>query len=50
MKSLEEIYTEIRLREVGEGTSEPFKYKKNFERGDSFGYIIDGYIIDAYWR
>lgn len=42
MKSLEEIYTEIRLREVGEGTSEPFKYKKNFERGDSFGYIIDG--------
>lgn len=47
MKSLEEIYTEIRLREVGEGTSEPFKYKKNFERGDSFGYIIDGYIIDG---
>ena len=47
MKSLEEIYTEIRLREVGEGTSEPFKYKKNFERGDSFGYLIDGYIIDG---
>jgi hypothetical protein len=47
MKSLEEIYTEIRLNEVGEGTSEPFKYKKNFERGDSFGYIIDGYIIDG---
>ena len=47
MKSLEEIYTEIRLREVGEGTSEPFEYKKNFERGDSFGYIIDGYIIDG---
>ena len=47
MKSLEEIYTEIRLREVGEGTSEPFKYKKNFERGDSFGYIVDGYIIDG---
>ena len=46
MKSLEEIYTEIRLREVGEGTSEPFKYKKNFERGDSFGYIIDGYVGD----
>ena len=47
MKSLEEIYTEIRLREVGEGTSEPFEYKKNFERGDSFGYLIDGYIIDG---
>ena len=47
MKSLEEIYTEIRLREVGEGTSEPFKYKKNFERGGSFGYLIDGYIIDG---
>ncbi len=47
MKSLEEIYTEIRLREVGEGTSEPFEYKKNFERGKSFGYIIDGYIIDG---
>jgi hypothetical protein len=47
MKSLEEIYTEIRLSEVGEGTSEPFKYKKNFERGKSFGYIIDGYIIDG---
>jgi len=47
MKSLEEIYTEIQLSEVGEGTSEPFKYKKNFERGDSFGYIIDGYIIDG---
>jgi len=46
MKSLEEIYTEIRLREVGEGTSEPFKYKKNFERGDSFGYIIDGFAGD----
>jgi hypothetical protein len=44
MKSLEEIYTEIRLSEVGEGTSEPFKYKKNFERGKSFGYIIDGYV------
>jgi hypothetical protein len=44
MKSLEEIYTEIRLNEVGEGTSEPFKYKKNFERGKSFGYIIDGYV------
>ena len=47
MKSLEEIYTEIRLREVGEGTSEPFKYKKNFERGDSFGYIIDGSTGDG---
>ena len=47
MKSLEEIYTEIRLREVGEGTSEPFEYKKNFERGGSFGYLIDGYIIDG---
>jgi hypothetical protein len=44
MKSLEEIYTEIRLSEVGEGTSEPFKYKKNFERGKSFGYMIDGYV------
>ena len=44
MKSLEEIYTEIRLNEVGEGTSEPFKYKKNFERGKSFGYMIDGYV------
>ena len=47
MKSLEEIYTEIQLSEVGEGTSKPFEYKKNFERGDSFGYIIDGYIIDG---
>jgi len=47
MKSLEEIYTEIQLSEVGEGTSEPFKYKKNFERGGSFGYLIDGYIIDG---
>jgi len=46
MKSLEEIYTEIRLREVGEGTSEPFKYKKNFEGGDAFGYIIDGVAGD----
>lgn len=46
MISLEEIYTEIQLSEVGEGTSEPFKYKKNFERGDSFGYIIDGFAGD----
>ena len=44
INSLEEVYTEIRLNEVGEGTSEPFKYKKNFERGKSFGYIIDGYV------
>ena len=46
MKSLEEIYTEIQLSEVGEGTSEPFKYEKDFERGNSFGYTIDGFAGD----
>jgi len=43
MKSLEEIYTEIRLREVGEGTSEPFEYKETYRKGDTFGYLIDAY-------
>ena len=46
MISLEEIYTEIQLSEVGEGTSEPFKYEKDFERGNSFGYTIDGFARD----
>ena len=46
MISLEEIYTEIQLSEVGEGTSEPFKYEKDFERGNSFGYTIDGFAGD----
>ena len=43
MKSLYEVYTEIRLSEVGEGTSEPFEYKENFRKGDTFSYMIDAY-------
>ena len=43
MQSLEEIYTEIQLSEVGEGTSEPFEYKENFRKGDTFSYLIDAY-------
>ena len=38
-----EVYTEIQLSEVGEGTSEPFEYKENFRKGDTFSYIIDAY-------
>ena len=38
-----EVYTEIRLSEVGEGTSEPFEYKENFRKGDTFSYLIDAY-------
>ena len=38
-----EVYTEIRLSEVGEGTSEPFEYKENFRKGDTFSYMIDAY-------
>lgn len=47
MKSLEEIYTEIRLSEVGEGTSEPFSYEGGnitFRKGGSFEYIINGEV------
>ncbi len=43
MKSLYEVYTEIRLSEVGEGTSEPFEYKETYRKGDTFGYLIDAY-------
>jgi len=50
--SLHEIYTEIRedvklIPEVGEGTSEPFKYKgknESFFGGGSFTYIISGEV------
>jgi len=38
-----EVYTEIQLSEVGEGTSEPFEYKENFRKGDTFSYLIDAY-------
>ena len=38
-----EVYTEIQLSEVGEGTSEPFEYKENFRKGDTFSYLIDSY-------
>lgn len=34
------------ISEVGEGTSEPFEYKKDFEKGNSFGYTIDGLAGD----
>lgn len=47
MKSLEEIYTEIRLNEVGEGTSEPFSYEGGnitFRKGGSFAYTINGEV------
>ena len=37
------VYTEIQLSEVGEGTSEPFEYKENFRKGDTFSYLIDAY-------
>ena len=42
MKGLMEVYTEI-LTEIGEGTSEPFEYKENFRKGDTFSYLIDAY-------
>ena len=45
--SLYEVYTEIRLKEVGEGTSEPFKYEGGDESssdGGSFMYIINGEV------
>ena len=38
-----EVYTEIQLSEVGEGTSEPFEYVENFRKGDTFSYMIDAY-------
>jgi len=38
-----EVYTEIQLSEVGEGTSEPFEYKENFRKGNTFSYLIDAY-------
>ena len=45
--SLYEVYTEIRLKEVGEGTSEPFDYGKPW-RGSTggFSYTIQGEIKD----
>lgn len=41
---LYEIYTEILIKEVGEGTSEPFDYKENFRNDNNFSYIIDGEV------
>jgi hypothetical protein len=41
--NLYEVYTEI-LTEVGEGTSEPFEYKENFRKGNTFSYLIGSYI------
>ena len=40
---LYEVYTEILIKEVGEGTSEPFEYKENFRNGDTFSFLIDAY-------
>lgn len=40
---LYEVYTEILIKEVGEGTSEPFEYKENFRKGDTFSFLIDAY-------
>ena len=42
--NLYEIYTEILIKEVGEGTSEPFNYKENFRNDNNFSYIIDGEV------
>jgi len=46
MLSLEEIYTEIQLSEVGEGTSEPFEYKNNGNFNENFSYTIYGEVKD----
>ena len=35
---------DIKLNEIGEGTSEPFRYQKQDSRSDSFKYLIDSYI------
>ena len=43
---LHDIYTEILIKEVGEGTSEPFPYEESFRSsgGSNFAYIIDGEV------
>jgi len=41
---LYEVYTEILIKEVGEGTSEPFPYKENFRSQTGFSYVIDGEV------
>jgi len=41
---LHDIYTEILIKEVGEGTSEPFRYKEGFRSDSSFSYIIGGEV------
>jgi hypothetical protein len=41
---LHDIYTEILIKEVGEGTSEPFNYKEGFRSDSSFSYIIGGEV------
>ena len=41
--SLYEVYTDMLISEVGEGTSEPFEYVENFRKGDTFSYMIDAY-------
>ena len=41
---LHEIYTDMLISEVGEGTSEPFFYQETFRSsgGANFAYEIDG--------
>lgn len=43
---LHDIYTEILIKEVGEGTSEPFPYEESFRSrgGSNFSYTIDGEV------
>jgi len=43
---LHDIYTEILIKEVGEGTSEPFNYKEGFKSESSFSYIIGGAVTN----
>lgn len=43
---LYEIYKEILIKEVGEGTSEPFEYENNGGDDENFSYTIYGEVKD----
>lgn len=47
MKSLYQVYTEIQLSEVGEGTSKPFEFNKYPNNGGKgFAYKINGEVVN----
>ena len=43
---LYEIYTDMLILEIGEGTSDPFEYKNNGNYNENFSYTIYGEVKD----